>query len=68
MQDPKPAEPEPNRQFGRRRSSAVRVILDDPPIHIHPDIPASAGTNQTNPVGSRHSGSRMIALLALCRQ
>jgi hypothetical protein len=46
----------------------VRATLDDPPIHIRPDIPASAGTTQTNPVGSRHSGSRMIALLAVRRQ
>ena len=55
-------------KFGHIKSSAVRVILDDPPIHIHPDIPAARGANQTNPVGSRHSGSRMIPFLALCHQ
>ena len=36
--EPKPAEPEPNRPAcsGRRTASAVRAILDDPPIHIRP--------------------------------
>jgi len=38
-------------KFGRAASSAVRVILDDPPIHIHPDIPAAAGANQNEPCG-----------------
>ena len=49
--NPKPAEPEPNRQFGHIVSSAVRVILDDPPIHIHPDIPAARECKPNEPCG-----------------
>ena len=38
---PKPAEPEPNRDFERAPPSAVRAILDDLPIHIRPNLPAA---------------------------
>ena len=57
--------------------SAVRAILDDPPIHIRPYFPASAGARQTNPVRSSHFGAPMIAssvlhrheiLLTTCRE
>jgi hypothetical protein len=38
---PKPAEPEPNKDFERAPPSAVRAILDDLPIHIRPNLPAA---------------------------
>jgi hypothetical protein len=38
---PKPAKPEPNKDFERTPPSAVRAILDDLPIHIRPDLPAA---------------------------
>ena len=38
---PKLAKPEPNRDSGRTAASAVRAILDGPPIHIRPDVPAA---------------------------
>jgi hypothetical protein len=38
-------------KFGHIESSAVRVILDDPPIHIHPDIPAARGCKPNEPCG-----------------
>ena len=38
---PKPAKPEPNKRSGRNSTSAVRAILDDPPIHIRPNLPAA---------------------------
>src|SRR5215469_11372406 len=38
-------------KFGHIESSAVRVILDDPPIHIHPDIPATRGCKPNEPCG-----------------
>src|SRR5215467_6034272 len=38
-------------KFGHIASSAVRVILDDPPIHIHPDIPAARGCKPNEPCG-----------------
>jgi CheY-like chemotaxis protein len=43
---PKPAEPEPK---GRRRPSAVRATLDDPPIHIRPTVPAISGCKAKEP-------------------
>ena len=36
---------------GHTASSAVRVVLDDPPIHIHPDIPAARGCKPNEPCG-----------------
>jgi hypothetical protein len=48
---PKPDEPEPKK---RRSPSAVRANLDDPPIHIRPIVPASAGAKEKNHVGSGH--------------
>ena len=39
--EPKPAEPEPNRDFEHAPPSAVRAILDDLPIHIRPNLPAA---------------------------
>jgi hypothetical protein len=39
--DPKPAKPEPNKRFWTQFNPAVRAILDDPPIHIRPDLPAA---------------------------
>ena len=41
-------------QKGQTSSSAVRANLDDPPIHIRPIIPASAGAKEKNHVGSGH--------------
>jgi hypothetical protein len=38
---PKPAEPEPNRDFEHAPPAAVRAILDDLPIHIRPNLPAA---------------------------
>jgi hypothetical protein len=38
-------------KFGHIESSAVRVILDDSPIHIHPDIPAARGCKPNEPCG-----------------
>ena len=38
---PKPAEPEPNRDFERAPPSAGRAILDDLPLHIRPNLPAA---------------------------
>jgi len=43
---PKPDEPEPK---GRRRPSAVRATLDDPPIHIRPTVPAISGCKAKEP-------------------
>ena len=55
--------------FGHTYPSAVRAILDDPPIHIRPDFPAIAGAKQKNPVGSSQFGPAMIASPALhCHQ
>jgi hypothetical protein len=34
--------------------------LDDPPIHIRPNLPAHAGAKEKNPVGSRHFGTLII--------
>jgi hypothetical protein len=48
---PKPAEPEPNRDFERAPPSAVRAILDDLPLHIRPESSRSAGANLTKPNG-----------------
>ena len=55
---PKPDEPEPK---GKAFPSAVRANLDDPPIHIRPIVPASAGAKDKNPVGSGHYGTLSIA-------
>ena len=50
LMQPKPAKPEPKRQHP---PSAVRANSDDPPIHIRPIVPASAGARDKNPVGSQ---------------
>jgi hypothetical protein len=39
----------------------MRANLDDPPIHIRPIVPASAGAKDKNPVGSSHYGTPIIA-------
>jgi hypothetical protein len=39
--NPKLAKPEPNRDSGHIAASAVQAILDGPPIHIRPDVPAA---------------------------
>jgi DNA-binding transcriptional LysR family regulator len=74
---PKPAEPEPNRGLRHTCPSAVRAILDDPPIRIRPIFPHRAGAKETNPVGSSHFGILMMAstmprshqiLLTTCRE
>jgi hypothetical protein len=39
----------------------VRAILDDPPIHIRPNLPAHSGANEKNPVGSSHFGTFIIS-------
>src|SRR6266700_5340503 len=58
--------------YGHTHPSAVRAILDDPPIFPH-----KAGARKTNPVGSSHFGIPMIAstvprshqiLLTTCRE
>src|SRR5450631_3786317 len=49
-------------QKGCTTPSAVRANLDDPPIHIRPIIPASAGAKDKTPLGSGHYGSPSIAL------
>jgi hypothetical protein len=36
-------------QKGRRRPSAVRATLDDPPIHIRPTVPAISGCKAKEP-------------------
>jgi hypothetical protein len=41
-------------QKGKLLPSAVRANLDDPPIHIRPIVPASAGAKEKNHVGSCH--------------
>ena len=48
-------------QKGSTTPSAVRANLDDPPIHIRPIVPASAGAKDKNPVGSGHYGTLNIA-------
>jgi hypothetical protein len=50
---PKPDEPEPK---GKANPSAVRANLDDPPIHIRPIFPPSAGAKQKNHSGSGRYG------------
>jgi len=39
----------------------VWANLDDPPIHIRPVVPASAGAEDKNPVGSGHYSILSIA-------
>jgi hypothetical protein len=62
---------------GRRHPSAVRAILDDPPIRILPNLPAHAGAKETNRVGSSRFGTFIISpklftyqqiLLTSCRE
>ncbi len=48
-------------QEGKANPSAVRANSDDPPIYIRPNVPASAGAKDKNPVGSSHYGSRTMA-------
>src|ERR1019366_5104253 len=48
-------------QKGNTSPSAVRENLDDPPIHIRPIVPASAGAEDKNPVGSGHYDKPSIA-------
>jgi hypothetical protein len=55
-------------QEGRASPSAVRAMLDDPPIHIRPIVPASAGAKGENPVGSSHYGAPTIAPRLLGRK
>jgi hypothetical protein len=63
---PKPTKPEQTRDRGHSSASAVRAILDDPPLHIRPDLPvARVQSKQT--VGLGHSGASMIASLVLGR-
>jgi len=57
---PKPAEPEPNRSFRHAYPSAVRAILDDPPIHIRPNLPAHCGCRGKEPCGFSHFGVVII--------
>ena len=44
------------------------LFLDDLPIHIRPDLPATRVQNSTTPMGSSHYGASMIASSALRRQ
>ena len=62
---PKPDKPEPKRQDS---PSAVRAILDDPPIHIRPILPAAAGAKDKNLVGSGHYGAWIVASRLLDRK
>ena len=48
---PKPAKPEPNRRRRQNSSSAVRAILDDPPIHIRPVCSRKRGCEGKEPCG-----------------
>ena len=41
----------------------MRAILDDPPIHIRPVVPANAGAKAKNPVGSTLFSTPIIAFL-----
>src|SRR6516164_891876 len=51
-----------SKQMNRRtHPSAVRAILDDPPIRIHPNLPAHAGAKEKNPVGSSRFGTFIIS-------
>jgi hypothetical protein len=54
-------------QNGTTSPSAVWANLDDPPIHIRPVVPASAGAEDKNPVGSGHYGMLSIAPRGLNR-
>ena len=38
--------------FGKKKFSAVRGNLDDPPIHVPQNVPALAGLNEITFVGS----------------
>jgi len=42
--------------FGKKRFSAVRGNLDDPPIHVPQNVPALAGLNEITFVGSSPYG------------
>jgi hypothetical protein len=48
-------------QKGQTDPSAMWANLDDPPIHIRPVVPASAGAVDKNLVGSGHYGKPSIA-------
>ena len=48
-------------QKGKACPVAVRANSDDPPFHIRPMAPASAGAKGKNPVGSGHYGTPSIA-------
>src|SRR5580704_13256973 len=50
---PKPAKPEPNRGAKQNSSSAVRAILDDPPMHIRPVCSRKRGCEGQEPCGFR---------------
>jgi len=61
----------------RTDPSAMRAILDDPPIRIRPNLPAHAGAKEKNPVGSSRFGTFIISpkvfihqqiLLTSCRE
>jgi hypothetical protein len=53
VDNPKPAEPEPNRlaRSGHTNTSAVRANLDDPPIHIRPICSRRRGFEGQEPNG-----------------
>jgi len=45
----------------RTDPSAMRAILDYPPIRIRPNLPAHAGAKEKNPVGSSRFGTFIIS-------
>ena len=48
-------------QTGKKHPRPCGQILDDPPIHIRPVVPASAGAEGKNPAGSSHYGLPRLA-------
>jgi hypothetical protein len=48
-------------QTGKAHPRPCGQILDDPPIHIRPVVPASAGAEGKNPAGSSHYGLPRLA-------
>jgi hypothetical protein len=54
-------------QKGKASPSAVQAKLDDPPIHVGPSVPASAGEKDKNIVDSDHYGTPGIAPAGLDR-
>ena len=65
---PKPAKPEPNRDFEHTPPSVVRAIFGCSADSHPPGSSRSAGANLANPMGSSHYGTSMIASSAFSGQ